>query len=136
MTLADTGPIVALLDKGDQHHGVCTQTAKTLVSPPLVTTWSCVTEAMHLLGRSGGHHSQDELWEWFALGAIIVEPTPASDWPRLRRLMAKFPSAPMDLADATLVVTAERLRLNRIFTIDRHFRTYLINDRDPFDIVP
>jgi predicted nucleic acid-binding protein len=136
VTLADTGPIVALLDTGDQYHRACTQTAKTQISPPLVTTWSCITEAMHLLGRSGGHHSQDELWEWFALGAIIVEPTAASHWPRLRQLMAKYATAPMDLGDATLVMTAERLRVRRIFTLDRHFRTYLINDRDPFDVVP
>jgi uncharacterized protein len=135
VTLADTGPVVALLDRGDQHHGHCAQLIKTQISPPLITTWACVTEAMHLLGRSGGHPLQDELWHWFDLGGIVVHPTEVADWSRLRLLMTKYSSAPMDLADATLVVAAEHLHMRRIFTVDRHFNAYLINDKDPFDIV-
>jgi predicted nucleic acid-binding protein len=39
-------------------------------------------------------------------------------------LMDKYADQPMDFADATLVVLAERLRVTSIFTIDRDFRVY------------
>jgi uncharacterized protein len=74
---------------------------------------------------------QNELWQWFALGGIIVHPTDVTDWPRLRQLMTKYSSAPMDLADATLVVAADVLRMRRIFTLDRHFYA-LPNQRQGF----
>ena len=34
------------------------------------------------------------------------------------------------------VVTAERLRLNRIFTLDSDFYVYRINDAEAFIVVP
>jgi len=42
----------------------------------------------------------------------------------------------MDFADASLVVTAELTGIRKIFTLDQHFRTYLIHDRIPFEVIP
>jgi predicted nucleic acid-binding protein len=91
---------------------------------------------MHLLGRAGGHRYQDQLWEWFRRGILEVDVTPAMSWQRMRVLMAKYASAKMDMADASLVLAAERTGLRRIFTFDSDFGIYLINDQDPFAIVP
>lgn len=41
----------------------------------------------------------------------------------------------MDLADATLVVAAERLGRKQILTLDSDFFFYLINDTEPFEVV-
>ena len=46
MTLTDTGPLVALLNRNDPNHAACVGAAKTLPSGPLATTWPCFTEAM------------------------------------------------------------------------------------------
>jgi len=43
------------------------------------------------------------------------------DYPRLLSLMEKYKDRPMDLADATLVVTAENLKIKRILTFDSDF---------------
>lgn len=45
MTLIDTGPLVALLDKNDPNHTLCLDTAKKLPRGFLLTTLFCVTEA-------------------------------------------------------------------------------------------
>ncbi len=51
-------------------------------------------------------------------------------------LMERYQDSPMDLADASLVVTAERLGAARIFTLDHHFRIYRLADGRMLDIVP
>ena len=51
-------------------------------------------------------------------------------------LMEKYQDVPMDLADASLVAAAERLKLNRIFTIDSDFYVYRIHDKDAFEVIP
>lgn len=42
---------------------------------------------------------------------------------------------PMDLADATLVLVAEKTGYHQILTIDSDFLCYRIGDRDTFDII-
>ena len=54
----------------------------------------------------------------------------------MRALMRQYRDTPMDLADASLVSAADRLGTRHIFTLDRHFRPYRIDDRYPFEIVP
>lgn len=62
MTLTDTGPLIALLDKADRHHRACLDAARQLPAGPLLSTWPCFTEAMYLLGEVGGHRYQAALW--------------------------------------------------------------------------
>lgn len=54
MTLTDTGPLVALLNRNNPNHAACVAATQRLPAGPLMTTWPCFTEAMHLLFRTGG----------------------------------------------------------------------------------
>ena len=51
-------------------------------------------------------------------------------------LMEKYRDAPMDLADASLVVVAESRALKRIFTLDSHFRIYRLANGSMLEMVP
>lgn len=135
MNLCDTGPLVAILDQADIHHQLC---VKTLAGLPngLITTWACVTEAMHFLGRRYGLVGQDLLWEMLTGGTVGLFPVSYTDAPRLRELMAEYSDSPMDFADATLVVAGERTGIRRVFTLDRHFHAYRANGTEPFEVVP
>ena len=59
-----------------------------------------------------------------------------SEQRRMRQLMDQYSDTPMDLADASLVVTAEILRLSCIFTLDSDFYVYRINGVEAFTVVP
>jgi predicted nucleic acid-binding protein len=136
VTLCDTGPLVALVDHDDLHHARCVAALQSLPAQPLLTTWPCFTEAMYLLWRASGLPAQEELWGYLADGLVIVHRPEATEWERIRVLMQQYQGAPMDLADASLVVAAERLQLRRIFTLDRHFYAYRIDGTHPFDVIP
>jgi len=91
---------------------------------------------MYLLWRTGGVPAQDELWGYLADGLVVLHVPEVQEWERMRVLMQQYQDAPMDLADASLVVAAERLHLRRIFTVDRHFHAYRIDGTHPFDVIP
>ena len=135
MTLCDTGPLVALIDRDDANHERCATTLQGLPASPLLTTWPCLTEAQYLLRRAGGLPAQEELWGFLADGLVRLLAPEDKDWERMRTLMQQYADSPMDLADASLVVAAERCGLRRIFSLDSHFRAYRIHGTDVFDVV-
>ena len=54
----------------------------------------------------------------------------------MRQLMEQYRDTPMDLANASLVATAEVLTLRRIFTLDSDFYVYRINNTGVFEVAP
>jgi uncharacterized protein len=133
--LCDTGPIVALLDADDPYHQRACQAAVAMPVDGWLTTWACITEAMHLLGKLDGHRGQEKLWQQIEKGLLVIQEVESGNRTRLRHLMTQYNDAPMDLADATLVVLAERTDDRRVFTFDSHFRTYMIHDKYPFEVI-
>jgi predicted nucleic acid-binding protein len=120
--LVDAGPLVALIDRGDDHHQRCVDALRG-IRDPLMTVWPAVTEAMSLLGPSWP--AQAALWEMVESEAIALLPLDGEDVPRMAELMRKYKDLPMDLADAALVRVAERERIRQVFTLDqRDFRVY------------
>lgn len=115
VVLVDAGPLIALLDRSDADHRRC-RAALSGLRDPLATVWPVVTEAMYLLGRVSWH-AQDALWEF--LTHVTILPLEAPDTRRMRALMEKYRSLPMDLADAALVAVAEREMIRRVFTLDQ-----------------
>jgi predicted nucleic acid-binding protein len=136
MTLCDTGPLVAILDRRDVDHSRCLAALAAIPSGPMVTTWPCFTEAMYLVGRGGGLRAQEGLWKLVEDGLLELYAPAEGEWRRMRSLMNQYGDAPMDLADASLVVAAESLGARRVFTNDGHFRAYRLHGQDAFELIP
>lgn len=132
--LVDAGPLVALLDRSDRHHAACRRALES-IRDPLATVWPALTEAMYLLGFSW--EAQSALWEMVETEVLRLLPLDREDAARMRELMRKYRSLPMDLADAALVCVAERERLRRVFTLDRRdFQVYRPLRLGRFSIIP
>jgi uncharacterized protein len=131
--LADTGALLALLDRSDRWHTRCAE-AFAQLPLPLATTVAVLTELFHLLDHSG---EIDAAWGLLRSGAIVVLPIGEEDLPDLEALMRRYQDRPMDFADATLVHLARRESLVTIFTVDHNdFETYRIDGRRRFRILP
>lgn len=135
MILIDTSPLVALFIAHDKHHARCRAIAPILGSP-FITTWACVAEAMHLLGKYGGHPAQDKLWMFIMSSKLIIHAHPPSEFERMRFLMQQYSDTPIDFADASLVAAAETLQEARIFTLDSDFSVYRLHGNQTFQITP
>jgi uncharacterized protein len=133
--LIDAGPLVALLDADDPQHAACVAAARSLPAELLLTTWPCFTEAMYLLGEVGGYRYQAALWNLRATGRIHLRELSSEEAGRMAALMDKYQDTPMDLADASLVAVAESLSLRQIFTLDRDFYVYRLQDGTAFEVV-
>lgn len=136
LILCDTGPLVALIDRDDPAHERCVSALARLPKVPLRTTWPCLVEAMYLLGRLGGLAAHDELWGFLADGLVLLHASDAAEVERMRTLMRQYHDTPMDLADASVVAAAEAMNVHRVFTLDRHFHAYRIDDLYAFEVVP
>ena len=136
MILTDAGPLIAILDRGEQQHQACVDCLAKLTGP-MITTWPAFTEAMYLLGEAGGWLAQDALWGLVEDGDVeIVVPSPDNN-ARMRTLMKQYQDRPMDLADASLVALAEERGLRDIFTLDHtDFQIYRAQRRQTFRLWP
>lgn len=135
MILADTGPIVALLDRTDPDFALCNAALEGL-RPPLVTTWPAFTEAMFLLWRSLRASGQHRLWDAVDRGFVTLIDLDGEAIARSAELMEKYADLSMDLADATLVAVAEQTGQERIFTLDSDFTVYRRKNGKSFTLIP
>ena len=130
--LCDAGPLVALYDEEDFANETC-RGALNQVEGDLVTTWPILTEAFYFLRNKPG---RDRLWKLLFSGALTMEDLASADLSRMQTLMTKYDDLPMDFADASLVVVAERLHLRRVFTLDRDFCVYRPRHTRHFEVFP
>jgi uncharacterized protein len=96
----------------------------TDLAKPLVTTWACLTEAMYLALHCGGWQVQKQLGQLLLEKLLIIHEIQESDYSRLLTLMEQYRDRPMDLADATLVLAAEKTGYRQILTLDSDFLFY------------
>ncbi len=133
--LADTGPLIALLDDDDKHHASCLAVLQSLPNAPLWTTWPCFTEGLYLLDNLGGYRYQERLWRMRQEGRLILLDITEAEADRMDALMKLYQNVPMDLADASLVAIAESRGIRRLFTIDSDFYIYRLADGSVLEVV-
>lgn len=133
MIIADTGFWVALFNRSDVHHGRALEIGGQL-RERLITTWPVLTETTHLLAARGHPTVAMRFLERCFSGAVDIMELDGGARPRVLELMRRYADLPMDLADASLVILAERLGHGRILSTDqRDFETYRWKHQQPFE---
>lgn len=129
--IVDAGPLIALFDRDDRHHGQAVAFVRDCRSA-LVTNLPVLTEATFLL-RFSTAAQRDLLW--WALRALEIDTGTAADLPRIVDLLEKHRDLPADFADVSLVALAERLKLTRVASVDRDFAIYRLPGHRRFENV-
>jgi predicted nucleic acid-binding protein len=123
-TVVDAGFLVALLSRRDGNHRWAAAQAERLTLP-WITCDAALSEAFRLLGPRGG----DALAVLLRRGAVIPRFELGGELLRVLRLMKKYASLPMSLADACLVRMSEILADPLVLTTDSDFRIYRRHSR-------
>jgi len=132
--LADSGAILAFLDKDDRWHTSCADVFAN-INLPLLTSEAVLTELFHFIAARP--YQLERAWNFVCSGVFTLGTISDADVPELARLMHQYRDRPMDFADATLVHLAQRESLTTIFTVDvADFQTYRIGGRKRFRILP
>ena len=125
--IVDTGPLVALLDRAEQHHRWVAKRIEELDAPLLVCE-PVLAEAMHLLARFS--RAQDALFGLLENGALMIA-FHDEHISSLRKLHQKYRDRPMSLADACIVRMAEIYERHVVLTLDSDFSVYRKHGRVP-----
>jgi hypothetical protein len=132
--VVDTGALVALFNRKDPAHGLVRTGWAPLIGR-FVTTGAVITEALNFLQPIAG--GAEAMVGFLRKGLVMLDDTFAQS--RLDAavgLMARYRDIPMDFADATLVLLAERLVTPYILTLDeRGFRTFRFAGKSHFHLV-
>lgn len=122
--IVDSGSLVALLRRDDQHH-MWASSATEQLGTPWRTCDAALSEAFFLVGRAG----RPQLTE--LLRRRLVVSTFSFDDERISTLglMDKYADVPMSLADACLVRMSEMLADPLVITTDSDFRLYRRHSR-------
>jgi uncharacterized protein len=128
-TLLDTGVIVGLLDRSEDHHARCVSALEELEGP-LVTCEAVIAESCYLLRELP--RAVDAVLDNVERGIFQIPIQLSRSANLVRKLMHKYCDRPMDLADACLVQLADELNTGDILTLDRDFESYRWRRTRPF----
>ncbi len=126
LLLVDTGPLVALANKRDKYHQKCS-TFLERYRGRLLTTWSVLTEFSHLAHSVSATLA---LYQWIERGGMEISPLGRDELVSTIDWITRYADHPMDLADASLIVTAIRTGCIDVWTLNRaDFETYRLPGR-------
>ena len=121
--VADTGAIYALFDKDDQDHKRV-RSALDHLRGSILVPMAILGELDYLLREWLGIDAELAFLASVQQGTFRLEPMTTSDLGRCRQLIEQYRSLDLGLADAAVVATAERFRIDTILTLDeRDFRS-------------
>lgn len=117
MVVADTGAVIALVDRDDRHHQAL---RKIFENDPQswVLPWAIVPEVDHLVSTRLGPAVARAFRSDLAGGLFSVEWGEAADLVRGAELDRLYADLELGLVDGVVMAVAERLRAEAIATLD------------------
>ena len=136
MIICDTSGVLAAVDASQRFH----RAARAVIeaeSGPFVLSPFVLAELDYLLATRVGMDAELGLLREVARGAYRLESFRAIDIEVANEIIAKYHDSAIGLADASVVLLANRYRTNRILTLDeRHFRSIRPEQGKAFTLLP
>jgi predicted nucleic acid-binding protein len=130
--IADTGPLVAILDRDDRDHSWAVREGRRL--PPKMLSCEAVLSEVHFLTQDLPE-AKDRIESWLADGRLELPFTVREHHSLVYELMARYANVPMSFADACLVRMSELWPEAPVFTLDSDFRVYRRNKRQSLPLI-
>ena len=130
--ILDTGPLVALLKREEQHHLWVTGIWANL-KPPAINCEAVLTETLFLLRNDS---AADSFVFRFLENKLLEIPFQLSqEHEPIKKLRLTYASVPMSLADACLVRMSELYPDSSVMTLDSDFTIYRKNRNQTIPVI-
>ncbi|MEZ6111550.1 MAG: PIN domain-containing protein [Pirellulaceae bacterium] len=134
--VCDTGAIYALYDSDDENHLEAVRIFRSEVGE-LFLPVVLLAEIDYLLTSRLGMDAALDFMRTVEAGVFSVQQLSLADLSKCRTLMEQYRDLPLGFSDSSVVVTAEKLGVQRLFTFDqRHFRVVQSTAFSHFQLLP
>lgn len=134
--LADTSAVLALADASDVAHAAV-RAAVAAERERFIVIQPALAEIAYLVGARRGGGAEVALLRTLIESEWLVEPLREVDLARAVDLLERYRDARLGFVDASMISVAERLRVRRIYTLDRRdFGMVRPVHIDAFELLP
>ena len=136
MILLDTSGLFAAL-VANQHAHESAKAALNEAGPPFLLSPFVLAELDYFFAREAGVAAELALLAEVAAGAYDLEPFLSEDVAAAVAVIDRYRDLRIGLADASIVVLADRFGADRVLSLDeRHFRALRTPRGKPFTVLP
>lgn len=136
MIIADTSGLLALFDRGEPEHQAVSD-AMSRVAGPLVVSPYVVAELDYLVGTRIGVAQELAVLRELCGGAYVLPEFGPSDMAKAAGVVERSRDQDIGIADASIVVLAERYATRQLLTLDRrHFSALRPAQGGRFTLLP
>ncbi|MBI2705677.1 MAG: PIN domain-containing protein [Actinobacteria bacterium] len=136
MVVVDTGPLVAVADRDDDHHDACVDWFDQHPGPVVVPA-PVIVEVCWLLDTKAGPAAEAAFLSGLAGGDPRIEDLTTGDYQRAAELVDRYRDLDLGFVDASVIAVAERLGIDTVATVNhRDFRVVRPEHVDAFTLVP
>ncbi len=136
MIVLDTSGLLAAIDGSQRQHAEAAAVIRAATGPLLLSPF-VLAELDYLLTSRVSQDAALAVLDQVAAGAYRLEAMAADDIARASEIVVRYRDLQLGLADASLVVLAERHDTLDLLTLDeRHFRAITGPAGQPFRILP
>lgn len=136
MILLDTSGLLSAIDGSQRHHEAARRVLAS-APPPWILSPFVLAELDYLLATRVGQAAERALLAEVGRGVYRLERFEADEVAAAERLIGRYAELEIGLADASIVVLANRYGVRDLLTLDeRHFRALRGPGGRPFRLLP
>lgn len=136
MIIADTSGLYAAISRRQPRHSDAREAVESDPGPVILSPF-VLAELDYLLGAREGVDASLAMLDAVAAAAFELASFASADVARAKSIIEAYRDLAIGLADASLVVLANRHGTDRVLTFDqRHFRVLRTLSGDPFTVLP
>ena len=136
MIVLDTSGLLAAIDASQRQHAEAAAVLRQAPGPLLLSPF-VLAELDYLISTRVSSTAARAFLDQVAGGVYRLEPMDAGDVTAATEVIDRYKDLQLGLADASLVVLADRYATSDVLTLDeRHFRGVLGPGGRPFRILP
>lgn len=134
--VVDTGPLLALLDRSDDHHAACAALLSGAREPRVIPS-PVLPEVDYLCVTYASREGFLGLLADVEHGLFQVEDLQATDYARVREICNQYADLEVGYVDAAVLAIVERLREPKLVTLDhRHFTVMRPKHVEALELIP